>query len=54
MSNVSNQNYVIYHLHTDDSLLDSCTKYQDYIDKAVADGCMDDYERSTWTFMVVI
>lgn len=39
MWNVSNQNYVIYHLHTDDSLLDSCTKYQDYIDKAVADGC---------------
>lgn len=28
-------NYVVYHLHSDLSLLDSCTKYKDYIDKAV-------------------
>jgi DNA polymerase-3 subunit alpha len=32
------KNYVVYHLHTDDSLLDSCTKYTDYIDKAVELG----------------
>ena len=25
-------NYVVYHLHTEDSLVDSCTKYQDYIE----------------------
>ena len=28
----------MYHCHTDYSLLDSCTKYQDYIDLAVRDG----------------
>lgn len=33
-----NKNYVIYHLHTDDSLLDSCTDYKDYVDKAVEYG----------------
>ena len=33
-----NNNYVIYHLHSDVSLLDSCTKYKDYIDKAVELG----------------
>ena len=27
-------NYVVYHLHTEQSLLDSCTNYKDYIDKA--------------------
>ena len=31
-------NYVAYHVHDDDSLLDSCTKYKDYIDKAVELG----------------
>ena len=31
-------NYVVYHLHSDLSLLDSCTKYKDYIDKAVEYG----------------
>ena len=31
-------NYVAYHVHDDDSLLDSCTKYSDYIDKAVELG----------------
>ena len=31
-------NYVTYHLHTDCSLLDSCTSYQDYIDKAIELG----------------
>lgn len=30
--------YVLYHLHTDCSLLDSCTKPQEYIDLAVRDG----------------
>jgi DNA polymerase III alpha subunit len=29
------RNFIIYHLHSDLSLLDSCTKYKDYIDKAV-------------------
>ena len=28
----------MYHCHSDYSLLDSCTKYQDYIDLAVRDG----------------
>lgn len=28
-------NYTAYHVHTDDSLLDSCTKYKDYVDRAV-------------------
>ena len=27
-------NYVVYHLHTEQSLLDSCTNYRDYVDKA--------------------
>lgn len=31
-------NYVVYHLHTMDSLLDSATSYQDYIDYAVSLG----------------
>lgn len=28
----------MYHCHTEDSLLDSCTKYQDYVDLAVKNG----------------
>lgn len=31
-------NYIMYHCHTEYSLLDSCTKYQDYIDLAVKNG----------------
>ena len=31
-------NYVVYHLHTEQSLLDSCTNYKDYINKAVELG----------------
>lgn len=31
-------NYVAYHVHDDCSLLDSCTKYSEYIDKAVELG----------------
>lgn len=31
-------NYTVYHLHSDMSLLDSCTKYQDYIARAVELG----------------
>jgi len=31
-------NYVAYHVHDDDSLLDSCTKYKDYVDRAVELG----------------
>lgn len=31
-------NYIAYHVHTDVSLLDSCTKFKDYIDKAVELG----------------
>ena len=30
--------YTVYHLHSDDSLLDSCTKYSEYVDLAVAQG----------------
>lgn len=32
------KNYVVYHLHTDLSLLDSCTNYKSYIDRAVELG----------------
>ena len=35
---LNNKNYVTYHLHTEDSLLDSCTNYKLYIDKAVELG----------------
>ena len=35
---MSNNNYTVYHLHTDLSLLDSCTKYTDYIDRAAELG----------------
>ena len=27
-------NYTVYHLHSDDSLLDSCTKFEAYVDRA--------------------
>lgn len=30
--------YIMYHCHSDYSLLDSCTKYQDYVDLAVKNG----------------
>ena len=32
------KNYVVYHLHTEMSLLDSCTNYKLYVDKAVELG----------------
>ena len=31
-------NYIAYHVHSDLSLLDSCTPYQQYIDEAAAEG----------------
>lgn len=31
-------NYTVYHLHTDFSLLDSCTDFKDYVDRAVELG----------------
>ena len=34
INNSTEQNYVTYHLHTEQSLLDSCTNYKLYIDKA--------------------
>ena len=34
-----NKNYVCYHLHTDLSLLDSCTKAKDYVELAVKSHC---------------
>lgn len=30
--------YILYHCHSDDSLLDSCTKFSDYVDLAVKNG----------------
>lgn len=30
--------YIMFHCHSDYSLLDSCTKYQEYVDLAVRDG----------------
>lgn len=35
---MTENNYVVYHLHTEQSLLDSCTNYKDYIDRAVELG----------------
>lgn len=35
---MSNKNYTVYHLHTELSLLDSVTKFQDYIKRAVELG----------------
>ena len=35
---MEDKNYVVYHLHSDLSLLDSCTKFEDYIIKAVELG----------------
>lgn len=32
------RNYIMYHCHTEYSLVDSCTKYQDYVDLAVKNG----------------
>ncbi len=32
------KNYTVYHLHTEYSLLDSCTNYKDYVDNAVQLG----------------
>ena len=31
-------NYVVYHSHSDYSLLDSCTKFTDYVDRCVQLG----------------
>ena len=35
---MGNKNYAVYHLHDDNSLLDSCTNYKEYIIKAVELG----------------
>ena len=35
---LGDKNYTVYHLHDDNSLLDSCTNYKQYIDKAVELG----------------
>lgn len=35
---MTEKRYVPYHMHTEYSLLDSCTKPQDYIDLAARDG----------------
>ena len=35
---MGNFNYTVLHLHTDDSMLDSATKYIDYVDRAVELG----------------
>lgn len=32
------KSYIMYHCHSDYSLLDSCTKYEDYIDLSVKNG----------------
>ena len=31
-------NYILYHCHSDDSLLDSCTKFKDYVELALKNG----------------
>lgn len=35
---MTKNNYVVYHLHTEQSLLDSCTNYKDYVDRSVELG----------------
>lgn len=35
---MSGGSYTVYHCHTDYSLVDSCTPFSDYIDRAVQDG----------------
>ena len=30
----SEKNYTVFHLHTEQSLLDSCTNFKDYVDRA--------------------
>lgn len=35
---MKDKNYVVYHLHSDISLLDSCTKFEDYIAMAISLG----------------
>lgn len=35
---MTENNYIVYHLHTEQSLLDSCTNYKDYVDRAVELG----------------
>lgn len=35
---MTENNYVVYHLHTEQSLLDSCTNYKNYVDRAVELG----------------
>ena len=32
------KSYILYHCHSDDSLLDSCTKFSDYVELAVQNG----------------
>lgn len=32
------RSYTMYHCHTEDSLLDSCTRYSEYVVLAVRDG----------------
>ena len=36
--NNSTNTYTVYHLHSDDSLLDSCSKFEDYVDLAIQQG----------------
>ena len=38
MNNSFENQYVVYHLHSDYSLLDSCTDCKEYINKAVELG----------------
>ena len=38
MRAISGKNYTAYHVHTELSLLDSCTNYKLYVDKAVELG----------------
>lgn len=38
MKTTEDKNYTAYHVHTEDSLLDSCTNYKLYIDRAVELG----------------
>ena len=35
---IIDKNYIMYHCHSDDSLLDSCSKFSDYVELALLNG----------------
>ena len=53
--NIKNtKNYTVYHLHTEDSLLDSCTNYKLYVDRAVELGQKAIGFSCSFSFLLVV